>query len=137
MVGLLGSSFAGVMGAEIEMVVVNEEAWLSERSGLGDRVGESAKMEPEEGAVEIPGDGMSRAATVSALAEEPGREMGEDMADCRFVRTGFLRRPWKRTASATKLPTTPSQYPWIPSAISTTTGRSDLRGRCLPCQVPA
>lgn len=93
MVGLLGSSFAGVIGAEVEMVVVNEEAWLSERSGLGESVGESAKMEPEEGAIDIPGDGISRAATVSALAEEPGREMGEDMADCRFVRTGFLRRP--------------------------------------------
>lgn len=88
---------------------MNEEAWLSERSGLGESVGESAKMEPDEGAVEMAGDGMSHATTVSALAEEPGREMGEDVADYRFVRTGFLRRPWKRTALATKLLTMPSQ----------------------------
>ncbi len=44
------------------------------------------------------GEGASRAETVNALCEDEGREIGE-AADPRFVRTGFLRRPWKRMAS--------------------------------------
>ena len=51
-----------------------------------------AEMLPEDMLVVIAGDGLSRAATVKALCEEDGREMGET-ADWRLVRTGFLRRP--------------------------------------------
>ena len=54
------------------------------------------------------GEAASRAKTVRALRDEEGREMGE-AADDLFVTTGFLRRPWKRTASPRKLPTTSSQ----------------------------
>lgn len=75
---------------------------------------------------------MSRAATVSAVAEKPGREMGEDFADYRFVRTGFLRRPWKCMVSATRLLTMPSQYPWtFQRYLQTQEGETYEVGICL------